>query len=36
MVIDLPPEVVEQKMKEAQLQAGPRDTVIAVRHQVNQ
>lgn len=33
---DLPPEVVEQKMKEAQLQAGPSDTVIAVRHQVNQ
>lgn len=32
---DLPPSVVEQKMREAQLHAGPRDTVIAVRHKIN-
>lgn len=31
---DLPPAIVEQRMKEAQTKAGPRDTVIPVRHKV--
>jgi hypothetical protein len=31
---DLPQHEVKRRMEEAQLRAGPRDTVIAVRHKV--